>query len=176
MYTLASRLSGLGIISLQTGETVGVVQAPVLDPDHLHVVAYTCATGRSNQSMVLMAQDIRQMALDCLIVDSEEELTEPGDIVRLRPYLDNPFRLNGKPVITDLGRKMGKVEDFTIHLEHQMVQKLYIQPPLFRALFGSSLVVDRAQIIDVTPQQIVVRDTTEKAPLLTGEPTPETHS
>jgi sporulation protein YlmC with PRC-barrel domain len=176
MFTLASRLSGLGIISLQTGETIGVIQAPVIDPAQLLVVAYTCTTARHNKALVLMAQDIRQMALDCLIIDSEEELTELHDIVRLRQFLENPFHLTGKPVITDLGRRLGKVEDFTVHLESHQVQKMYVQQPLLRAWFGSSLIVDRNQIVDVTPAQIIVRDTTEKAPLLAGEPAPETRS
>ncbi|HSX03082.1 MAG TPA: hypothetical protein VLI05_07305 [Candidatus Saccharimonadia bacterium] len=120
-----------------------------------------------------MSQDIRQMALDCAIVDAEDELTELGDVIRLNRFLNDDFSPRGATVITDLGRHLGRVEDYTINLDTSRVQKLYVRRLASLLWFSSNLTIDRAQILDITAKQIVVRDTTAKAASLMPEPTPE---
>lgn len=176
MYALASKLSNLPVISLQTGETIAILTRPLIDPGTLELVAYICQTTQAEDSRVLMARDIRQMALDCLIVDSEEELAEIGDIIRVQHLLEQRFTPLGKKVITDLDRHLGRVEDFTVNLESNRLQKIYIKQPFFLAWLGSSLIVDRSQILDVTPHKIIVRDTSVKDTNLATEPVPETRS
>jgi sporulation protein YlmC with PRC-barrel domain len=152
---------------------VAVIKAPLINPDQLEIMAYLCTTAPKEQTLVLLVRDIREHALDCLIVDSEEELTEPGDLIRLSPLLEQSFTPLGKLAVTDMGRRMGRVENYTINLDTNMVQKLYVRQPIWRSWFGSSLIVDRAQVIDVTPRQIVIRDTATPAPLLVGESAPK---
>lgn len=173
MYALASKLKSLPIVSLQTGETVGVTKQSLIDPGTLEVVGFLCEDARRTQK-VLILRDIRQLAIDCAIIDSEDELTDPEDIVRLQPLIKELFTPIGKPVVTDLGRKLGNVEDYTINLETNRIQKLYIRQSILRSLLGSSLIIDRMQIIDVSPKQIVVRDTHIKAPVMAPESAPET--
>ncbi len=173
MYILASALLRLPIISLQTGEPIGMTRELILDPSDLRVVAMLCnATGKGEES-VLMMGDARQVAQDCLIVNSENELTEPADVVRLQPLLHERFKPIGRHVITDLGRKLGTVDDYTINLDTMHLQKLYVKQSLLQSFMGSSLIIDRAQIIDVTGQRIVVRDADIKAPALPIEPVPD---
>lgn len=176
MYTLASKLSGLPVMSLQTGETVAIISAPIIDPSHLTLIAYRCEGPDHGQILVLMVRDIRQMALDCVIVDSEEELAEASDIIRVKTLIDQNFTPMNKPVATELGRRLGKVEDYTLNLEANHVQKLYVKPPIWRAWLSSNLVIDRTQIIDVTSHQITVRDATIKATLMQHEPMPESNT
>lgn len=175
MYVLASSLTKLPILSLQTGEPVGHLQQAIIDIASLELVAYSCQTGVRAPHIVLMVRDIRQLAPDCVIIDSEDELVEADDIVRVRNLLNAGFQPIGRPVITDLGRWLGTVEDYTVNIESSRIQKLYLKQPLFRAWFGGSLIVDRAQIIDITPRHIVVHDTTNKVPTLTSETIPETN-
>ncbi len=173
MYALANQLTDRPIMSLQTGEGVAQIVRPILDPTSLEVVGYLCQTPRQQQHLVLMVRDIRELARDCVIVDSADELTEASDIIRLKPLLEQNYSPIHQAVITDLGRRLGKVEDYTINLESNRLQKLYVKQPIWRSLSGASLIIDRTQIIDVTPQQIVVREATAKASLLAAEPLPE---
>jgi sporulation protein YlmC with PRC-barrel domain len=176
MYILASVLKELPVISLQTGEAVATVTEPVFDPGDLSVVAVLCSAGRGSSSKVLMMRDVRQVATDCLIVDSDEELADSDDVVRLKSLLTSQLKPIGLPVVTDLGRKLGSVEDYTINLETARLQKLYIRQSIIRSWLGSSLIIDRTQIIDVNQQHIVVRDASVKAPVIAGEPVPETQA
>jgi sporulation protein YlmC with PRC-barrel domain len=147
----------------------------LLDISSLEVLAYTCIMPHHSEQMVLMAHDIRQYATDCFIVDDEEELTEPGDIVRLDDKLRIQYSPIGKCVFADTGRKVGNVEDYSINLETSRVQRLFIRQPLLRAWFSSLLIIDRTQIIDITPDRITVLDSTVSQPIMSPDRLPETH-
>ncbi len=174
MYALASKLIPLPVLSLQTGIAVATTKDLILDPANLEVVALSCETAKHGApELALMMRDVRELALDCVIIDSEEELTELTDIVRLVALRAEAFSLLRKLVISDMGRHLGVVEDFTINIETRKVQKLYVKQSLVRSFFGSSLIIDRTQILDVTPKQIVVREATLKSGALAPKPMPD---
>ena len=77
MYALGSQMKSLPIISLQTGEAVGFTRLPVFNLADLEIQAFECDTAAHKHPMILMSRDIRQLASDCVIVDNEDELTDP---------------------------------------------------------------------------------------------------
>ncbi|MDB5179083.1 MAG: hypothetical protein JWN01_1026 [Patescibacteria group bacterium] len=173
MYILASNLRNLPIISLQTGEAIGSSHRPVIDIATFEIVAFRCESARGRRPLILLSRDIRQLATDCMIIDNEEELTEPEDIIRLKGLLGTDYTPLEKAVVADTGRKLGQVEDYSINLETCRIQKLYVRGSLFRAWLGSSLIIDRTQIIDITPKRITVRDSIVKSPILPTDAIPE---
>jgi sporulation protein YlmC with PRC-barrel domain len=176
MYALESSLKGQPIISLQTGQLVAQVSQPILDIATLEIVAFTCQVPHRRDLLLIMASDIRQYASDCIIIDDEDQLTEPEDIVRLVSNTKDPYTPLRKTVVADTGRKLGTVEDYSINLDTNRVQKLYIKPDFWHSWVSSRLVVDRTQIIDITPEKITVRDATVKDTLLSPDPIPEINS
>ena len=157
MYALASHLVTLPVVSLQTGETMATVNGLIINPDQLRLLGFYLNSGRSPRSLLVMTS-VRQLALDCVIVDNEDDLSEPDEVVRLQRHLQTPYTPMEKTVKTESGRTLGAVEDFTINLETEHVQKLYVRPPLLKAWYRSSLIIDRAQIVDIQPHFFVVRD------------------
>lgn len=162
MYLLASQLKELPIISLQSGEPVAWTRQPILDAATLEMVAFHCHTVQATSPLILMTRDIRQLASDCIIVDSEDDLTDPTDLVRFQPLMEANYTPLDKPVSTESGRKLGRVEDYTVNLDTSRLQKLHVRQSLFHAWIGANLIIDRSQIIDVSPQHIIVREATEK--------------
>lgn len=175
MYILATKLSGLPIISLQASDTVAWARRPIIDIANLEIIAFHCQTP-NHRSLVLVARDIRQLAPDCIIIDNEDELAETDDIVRLRDLIKTAYTPINKTVISDTGRKLGVVEDYTINLETCRIQKLHIRQSILQAWLGSSLIVDRTQIIDLTPQSITVRDTTIELPAVQPSTVPKSQA
>lgn len=163
MYVLARQMMGLPVFSLQTGQTIATVASPILEPTQLEVVALRCNDQKNVDQPVIMPVDVRQISSDGLIVDSEEALTDGADVVRLAPLLSSGSFPIGVAVVSDLGRKLGKVEEYTINLETYRLQKLHIKPALVQSLLSGSLIIDRSQIIDVKPNLITVRDVAVKA-------------
>ena len=173
MYSLESSLIGQPIISLQTGQLIAEVGRPILDIATLEVVAFTCKVSGHIGPMLVMTSDIRQYAADCIIIDDEDELAEPEDIVRLGGDPRDPYSPLKKTVVADTGRKLGVVDDYSINLETSRVQKLYVKPNFWHSWATSSMVIDRTQIIDIAPDKITVRDATVTDSLLSPEPMPE---
>ena len=162
MYVLSRQLNGLPILSLQSGQPLAAIESLVIDPTQLEIVAMRCHHVGGMEQPVVTPLDIRQVSVDGIIVDSEDALTDAVDIIRLAPLLNlGNFPLH-VPVVSDMGRKLGKIEEFTINLETFRVQKLHIRPGALQSLMHGSLIIDRSQIIDIKPELIVVRDVAVK--------------
>lgn len=159
MLLLSSQIKGLEIISLQTGQTVGKLGDPVFNSQNLELAAFL-VTGHK-QPTALLTRDIRQFAKDCVVIDSAEDLEDPTEIVRLDELLRSKFKLPGISVVTMAEQKLGKVEDYALNLENNLVQKLHVRVPLLKSLMQRNLIIDRNQIIDISPKQITVKDTFE---------------
>lgn len=173
MYVLASQLKALPIISLHTGQQVGRLGAPILNPTNLEILAFFVdGSHLSRQRAVLTIRDMRRLGPDGALVDSEDQIDDPADIVRLAVIVDQNFNLIGLPVVNELGQKLGKIEDFSLNLNTDMVQKIFVKQPIMRNLMLDKLVVDRLQIVEVTTKQVIVRDATVKKPLLGTAPVP----
>lgn len=170
MYMLASQLHNLPIISLQTGQPVGHIKRPLIGMSRLNVLALSCrVTATPKLQNVILLRDIRQLATDCIIIDSDEDIEEADEIVRLKEPLDQDFNPIGKQVVNEDGNRLGKVEDYTIDMRSALVQKLYVNQPLWRSVLFNHLVIDRSQIIDINARQFTVKDASIKQLLPKGK-------
>jgi uncharacterized protein YrrD len=160
---LLDQFDNLPVRSLRTGHLVAHLQTPIIDPKNLRIVAWTCQADWSAAPLLLRSEDIRGTTDQAVIVDSEEELVEPDDLVRLKPVLELNFQLLGKPVVTDQKRKVGKVSNFVVEDESWFIQKLYVGQSILKNLGASGRVISRQQIVEITPHRIVVRDVDVKS-------------
>jgi sporulation protein YlmC with PRC-barrel domain len=178
MYALASKLIGLPILSLQNAEAITQVKGLVMEIKSLEVIALTCEPRpQLAKQPVLLMRDVRQVAIDCLLVNAAEDLVEAEDIVRLAPLLERDFQPQGLRVVTDMKRRVGRVEDYTINLQTYHLQKLYVRRSVLHSWMGASLIIDRAQIIEVSEREIIVRDASipasSRSPILAPKPVPK---
>ena len=165
MNILAHDMQNMPVISLQTGDTVAQLRLPLLEMSTLRIAAFRCEELQTGHPLVLLPRDIRQFASDGLLIDNEDELTDPSEVVRLSPLLKQDFNPLGKSVVSDLGRRLGVIENYALDLDSQHVQTILVKPPMLRALLGSNLSIDRTQIVDVTPKKVVVRDSVMVIPV-----------
>ena len=158
MLLLSPRLSGVPLMSIQTGTRLAVTTEPIIDPRKLYIVAFYC-DGRTLDitPAVIHTSDIREVSDIGFIIDSSDSIMAPGELVRLREIIDFHFQLLGIAVIDSHGHKLGSVNDYTVDTTSFMVQKLHVKPPLLRSFSSSELIVDRSQIVEVNSKHIVVR-------------------
>jgi uncharacterized protein YrrD len=174
MYVLASQLQTLPVMSLQTGQAIATVERPIFNIADLEIMALRCNIGtyRRREGVILL-RDVRQFATDCIIIDSFDEIEDPLEIVRLREAAEQNFDPIAKLVVNESGHQLGKIEDYTINLKTFMLQKLYVQQSLMKSLLFNNLVIDRTQVIDISPKQITVRDAGVKESLMPSKPLPQ---
>jgi sporulation protein YlmC with PRC-barrel domain len=125
-----------------------------------------------------MGRDIRFIARDCILINDLSDLTDPADIIRLPVIIKDSYDPIGKKMVTESGKRLGKIDNYTVNLDSGRVQKLYAQPILLQSWFGSSVIVDRNQIVDLSDTAVVVKDAAigysepSNASLISAKPKP----
>ena len=159
MLMLKERLERVPVMSLQTGAPIAETGDFVIDPRQLKVVAFYCNGPRLDVNpAILNVGDIREFSNIGLIVDSADVLMSPEDLVRLKEVLEFRFTLDNKPVMDTAGNKLGHVANFTLDSTSLYIVKLHVRPGIWQAWKTTEFLIDRTQIVEVSDQQIVVRD------------------
>jgi len=166
MLQLSGMLLNRPVLSLRTSSQVAATASPIINPNNLKIEGFYCQVGRSQ--LILVSRDIRDILPQGLVINDQDVLTEPEELVRLKRVLDINFQLVGKQVVTTDKQKLGKVDDYATETESLMIKKLYVAQPLFRNFSGGNLMIDRTQIVEITDKKIVVQDLNARVPAHAG--------
>lgn len=165
MLQLSDSLLNKPVLSLRTGGVVATALTPIINPDNLKVEGFYCQDRFNKQRLVLLYQDIRDILPKGFVINDHDVLSEPGELVRLQKIMDIKFELIGKQVVTVDKQKVGKVSDYATETNTMFVQKIYVSQSIIKSLTGGSLSIDRNQINEITPKQIIINQLSEKAPV-----------
>ena len=158
---------GAPVMSLQTGQPLARLDAAIVDPRNLKIVAFYVSGPMVDFSpAVVFAEDIREFGELGAIVDSSDNILSPDGMVRLGEIIDFRFELDNLWVIDDHRHKLGRVEDYTLDPETFMVQQLYLKPTAMKSIAITNLTVSRAQIIAIDNQKITVKAPTVQEKLV----------
>ncbi|MFH1890705.1 MAG: PRC-barrel domain-containing protein [Candidatus Kuenenbacteria bacterium] len=68
-------------------------------------------------------------------------------------------QLKNLPVVTESGKKIGQVVDFSVQTESQSIITYTVKPVTFlKNLINGNLIINRGQVIDITAEKIIVQD------------------
>jgi hypothetical protein len=150
------------VISLRSSQQIAVALEPIVNPHNLKIVGWWCKAAGSGGNLVLLYDDVRENNAHGLAVNDDDALSSPNELVRHKEILDINFRLIDKTVRTKRS-KIGKVHDYSYN-DGMFVQKLYVARSLVKVFASEdTVIVDRTQILEVTDDHILVRDTDIKA-------------
>src|SRR5687767_165076 len=177
MLILRDRLQDLPILSLQTGSEIARVGEPIIEPQHLAIIAFYCSGDRLDVSpAILHTIDIREFSNLGFIVDSADDLMSPDDLVRLQQILDLKFELIGKRVIDTLGKKIGKVNNYILDSRSFFIKKICVKPTMLQAWDTTEVIIDRTQIERITDTEVVVKAPTVPKEDSIAEPSRAVHN
>lgn len=158
MLLTGSQLIGTPIMSLQTGKELAQASAAVINPHNLSVIAYLVEGQHLDHSpSYLRIADMRELGSLGMIVDSSDEFVEPDDIISDKAIYDLGFTLEGKHVIDDHKKKLGKVIDYVIDVDSFVIQQLTVKRPLLKSFTDDELLIHRSQIVEVNDTTIVIK-------------------
>lgn len=163
MLKLYESITGFNILSIRTGGPVAKMLSPIINPDNLYIEGWYVEDNTSKQKLVLLSSDIREMLPQGFAINDHEVLTEAKDLVRLTDVLRINFSLHGLKVISESGKKYGKINDFAFDDSNMFIQKLYASQSVVKNLSSASLSIDRSQIIEITDKKIIIEDPSEPA-------------
>lgn len=138
---------------------MGTVTDIIVDPKDLHIQLFVVKKfDDAKQPYYLMPDDIRQIITQRVIVDREDKLSEAEELIRHQQLIQEHFNLTNCSVQTVSGRKLGKTIDCSFDDTFFVVKKIYVSVRLWNKVFHDQLIIDRDDIVDVTPRKITVRD------------------
>ncbi len=163
MLLLGERLIGTPVMSLQVGSKVAETTRPIIDPRTLTIVAYEVDGDLLDQhpSFIRIA-DIRELSDLGMIIDTSDELVGENDVIKLKELLDLGFALPGKRVVDTRGKKLGKVEDYTIDTDSFVIQQLSVKSGFINSLASTGNIVHRSQIVEINDTTITVKSGEKK--------------
>lgn len=163
MLLLGERLLKTPVMSLQIGSKVAETLGPVIDPYSLTIIAYE-VTGPllDQQPSYIRIADIRELSDIGMIIDHSDEFIGRNDVVKIRDLLDLEFHLVGMKVIDTRGKRLGKVEDYTIDTDSFVIQQLSVRHGLIGSLSNTGHMIHRSQITEINDTTIIVESTDKK--------------
>lgn len=157
MILLGSTLSNSPIVSIQTGAIIGSAHRALIDPAKLTIEAYEVKGPRiTKHPTYIRVADIREISDIGAIVDSEDELIQAGDVIKIDDLEKLNFNIIGMQVTDERGKKLGKIVDYTLDISSFYVQQLTVKRPLMKSLNDTELLIHRTQIIEINNKSIVV--------------------
>lgn len=163
MLKLSSTLENVQVMSLRTGEPVGLATHMIINPNNLKIEGWHVQDRFDGRKLILVNTDVRDFSDKGIIINDHEVLSEVEELVRLKTVLRINFKLLGKQVVSQSGGKYGKITDFAVETGSMFVKKLYASQSIFKSFTGGNVSIDRTQIIEITKDKIIIEDATEKA-------------
>lgn len=163
MLKLSDALLNVSVMSLRTGSSVGTATGMIINPNNLKVEGWHVSDRFDGKKLILLSNDVRDLAPQGLVINDHEVLAEEDELVRLKKILEINFQLIGKYVMSQSGKKYGKVSDYAVETDSMFVKKIYASQPIIKSFSGGSISIDRTQIIEITNTRIIIEDATEKA-------------
>lgn len=160
MLTYLSAISGTPILSLHQVTEIGFIIHPIIDPRNFKIIAFRANTLVRDESdrEVLLASSIREISRGGYIINSVEEILPLDDIVRDRDIILQNYSPLGKNVVTESGKKLGRVTNATFENKTFRVMQLVLKPTLAKSLLSSELLIETKQIVEVDDKRIIIKD------------------
>lgn len=160
MLKLSNAMTNISVVSLRTGGQIGTAAQMIVNPNNLKIEGWYVDDRFSGQRRILLANDVRDIVPQGIAVNDQDVLSEPDELVRLKPILEINFQLSGKHVRSQSGKKYGKVTDFAVETSGLIIKKIYASQAIVKSLSSGNLSIDRTQIVEITDSSIIVEDPT----------------
>jgi len=153
MHLRSSQVRGIHLVDDGTQQVVGFLDYPLIDPDTGRVLGFFVLSTFSGGSVFLQSADIAAWGTR-VHIRSEDCLSPPDELIRLKSALEDPRRVIGQVIRTkDSGRHLGICGDVQFNTRHFIVE--WIFP---RKFFIARQPLPMSDIIEVTPEAVWVKD------------------
>ena len=144
MLIAADRFINMPVMSLQTGSELARTEREIINPNNLSIAAYELTGPLLDQTpSLLRIEDIREIGPLGMIIDAADEIVSPSDVIALKNIYEINFSLQGKTVIDEKKKKIGRVVGWTITTNNFLIQQLRVHRPFLKS-FGQR---DRKSVV-----------------------------
>lgn len=168
MLILASKLNNFPVLSLQIGTAIARTDRAIIDPAELKLVAFSLSKvigDAVKPSNILMLDDVREFSLRGFIIDSAESLIDADDVLKIQQIMALHFDLIGLKVVSESGKKIGKIIDYSVDINSFMIYQIIVRRPTLQSFVTPELTINRSQITEIDDYSVTIRNDSEKISL-----------
>lgn len=169
MLMQSYQFKDIAVINMRSGQPEAKLTQPIIDPFKLEIVGFYTTHTPEN---ILLIRNIRELNRKQVMVDDTDTFSTQDELPRLKEVLDINYQLKGKRVVTHSRKRLGKVEDYIVDTISYHIEKIHVHQPLWRNFSGSTLIIDRKQILEVDNVTVTVSDATIESGALATQQTP----
>ncbi len=159
-----SKLSGLPIFEIENQTHVAELADFFVDEDEGKIEAVIAkAKGVFHHLKFISTKEIVELSKTALIIQSEESLVAPSEMIRLQKKYKKRAKIFGEKVFTKKGEYLGVVSDYVIENSSLSIIRIYI-----KKLFDQRIIHTSA-IVKIEQHKITVKDNFE---MVKPEPIP----
>lgn len=139
-----------------------MTKTAIIDPRNLFILAFELEGHLLDQTpSFLTINDIREIGSMGIIVDSSDEFIGIDDVIKLREVYNFKFLLDNLPVKDKKGKKLGRVDGYSVEPGSFMVKQLKVRRPILKSLTDTELLIDRSQIMEISNDAVVIKSEDE---------------
>ena len=152
------------VYDLETGRIIGRVRRLIVDPE-ARAVAGLLIKGRLGKGApCLPFRELHAIGRHAVTVRSASALAPLSEHPDLQELLRSRRRVYHTPILTEGGRFLGDVDEFTIDPKSGRIEALLLSGGLIRDLFRGQAVLPAHLVLTIGEDVVIVRD--EAVPLL----------
>lgn len=158
MLVLASQILKLPVVAHDVSERVGRVHDLFIDADKGELLGLAISPDWLSKPKLIVADDIRDIDQSGVIIKNHRNIVEIDDVVKIKKIRDDKFRVIGLKVITQSGKRLGKVSDLVISLQTNKIVKFYVKSWL------ADRIISWQKVVKISRKAVVVEDDVERLP------------
>jgi len=149
-----SKIIGMPVVGADYIRALCSVKDIIIDPENGKVIAFLVD---SRRNLVVCPMDILSMKHGVWI-KNEQDIINSDDVLRVGKVLKEYGSLIRKKVVTENGKVLGKVIDFSIDDKFLVLAKLYTSKSILGIIQYDGRVVPSKHIISIEKDQITVKN------------------
>lgn len=151
MTILASKLINLPVAAVQQSRKVGKIASILVYPDGANWIGLELKHLPLAHSKVLSSSDVKSIDDEVVLIENEDLLIEPDEILRAREIADHNYNLIGLPVVSQDGTKIGKITDYLINVDVCQVTDFHVG-----GLMKQNRIINFKQVQELTWKRLLV--------------------
>ncbi len=151
-----SNLVGLPVFELENQIQIAELVDFFVDDDEIKIEAAIVKTGGLiHHQKFISAKEISDLSKAALIVQSEDSLADPQEMVRLSKKIKKRAKIVGEKVYTKKGEFLGTVFDYVIESPTLAISRIYLKK------FLDQRIIHASAIVKIEQNKIIVKDNFE---------------
>lgn len=160
---LATSLVDLPVVD-RKNKKYGTVFSTLVDTGNGSLVGLMVKTHFLSPTLFVNFEDIDDFYHSHILLKTPDDIQPIKKNQKAYELSRHGGKLIGLPVITESGKKLGKLEDMAVSIQYGAVARIYI-----RHLF-SNRILDRDKIVEITKKKVIVIDDAANLDLPITEP------